>query len=199
MELKLRKLSLKYLLPISSLIALATALATAVVTVNLTPATQTVLIAKTPIAEGQPITSELVSQTELPIGDLASIYLSKLKPDLIAARSMTKGELLSKTGVSQVSDQRIPIRLNNLPQISKAISVGDKVDVWATPQDLANSPEAVAFRAIVVSLETTNSMAQITTSVEIRIEPEYLETLLTAVDSNYRISLILHETLSDLE
>jgi hypothetical protein len=199
MELKLRKLSLKYLLPISSLIALATALATAVVTVNLTPATQTVLIAKTPIAEGQPITSELVSQTELPIGDLASIYLSKLKPDLIAARSMTKGELLSKTGVSQVSDQRIPIRLNNLPQISKAISVGDKVDVWATPQDLANSPEAVAFRAIVVSLETTNSMAQITTSVEIRIEPEYLETLLTAVDSNYRISLILHETMSDLE
>ena len=199
MELKLRKLSLKYLLPISSLIALATALATAVVTVNLTPATQTVLIAKTPIAEGQPITSELVSQTELPIGDLASIYLSKLKPDLIAARSMTKGELLSKTGVSQVSDQRIPIRLNNLPQISKAISVGDKVDVWATPQDLANSPEAVAFRAIVVSLETTNSMAQITTSVEIRIEPEYLETLLTAVDSNSRISLILHETMSDLE
>jgi hypothetical protein len=199
MELKLRKLSLKYLLPISSLIALATALATAVVTVNLTPATQTVLIAKTPIAEGQPITSELVSQTELPIGDLASIYLSKLKPDLIAARSMTKGELLSKAGVSQVSDQRIPIRLNNLPQISKAISVGDTVDVWATPQDLANSPEAVAFRAIVVSLETTNSMAQITTSVEIRIEPVYLETLLTAVDSNYRISLILHETLSDLE
>ena len=199
MELKLRKLSLKYLLPISSLLALATALVTAVVTVNLTPATQTVLIAKTPIAEGQPITSELVSQTELPIGDLASIYLSKLKPDLIAARSMTKGELLSKTGVSQVSDQRIPIRLNNLPQISKAISVGDTVDVWATPQDLANSPEAVAFRAIVVSLETTNSMAQITTSVEIRIEPEYLETLLTAVDSNYRISLILHETMSDLE
>ncbi len=199
MELKLRKLSLKYLLPISSFIALATALATAVVTVNLTPATQTVLIAKTPIAEGQPITSELVSQTELPIGDLASIYLSELKPDLIAARSMTKGELLSKTGVSQVSDQRIPIRLNNLPQISKAISVGDTVDVWATPQDLANSPEAVAFRAIVVSLETTNSMAQITTSVEIRIEPEYLETLLTAVDSNYRISLILHETMSDLE
>ncbi len=199
MELKLRKLSLKYLLPISSFIALATALATAVVTVNLTPATQTLLIAKTPIAEGQPITSELVSQTELPIGDLASIYLSELKPDLIAARSMTKGELLSKTGVSQVSDQRIPIRLNNLPQISKAISVGDTVDVWATPQDLANSPEAVAFRAIVVSLETTNSMAQITTSVEIRIEPEYLETLLTAVDSNYRISLILHETMSDLE
>ena len=199
MELKLRKLSLKYLLPISSLIALATALATAVVTVNLTPATQTVLIAKTPIAEGQPITSELVSQTELPIGDLARNYLSALTPDLIAARSMAKGELLSKTGVSQVSDQRIPIRLNNLPQISKAISVGDKVDVWATPQDLANSPEAVAFRAIVVSLETTNSMAQITTSVEIRIEPEYLETLLTAVDSNSRISLILHETMSDLE
>jgi hypothetical protein len=186
-------------LPISSLIALATALATAVVTVNLTPATQTVLIAKTPIAEGQPITSELVSQTELPIGDLARNYLSALTPDLIAARSMAKGELLSKTGVSQVSDQRIPIRLNNLPQISKAISVGDKVDVWATPQDLSESPQAVAFRAIVVSLETTNSMAQITTSVEIRIELEYLETLLTAVDSNYRISLILHETMSDLE
>lgn len=199
MELKLRKVRFKHLLPILSFLALTAAIAITAATVSLTPTTQTVLVAKTSIAEGQQITAQLVSETELPIGELARTYLESLKPGLVATRSIAEGELLSKVIVSQDSDRRIPMRINNLAAISKAISVGDTVDVWATPPDASSSPEAVVYRALVVSLETSNSMGQLTTSVEIRIETEYLETFLTAIDSNYRISLILQETLSDLE
>jgi Flp pilus assembly protein CpaB len=199
MELKLRKVSFKYLLPILSCLALSAAIVITAATVSSTPTTQTVLVAKTSIAEGQLITAELVSETELPIGELARAYLKSLKPGLVATRSIAEGELLSKSIVSKDSDRRIPMRINNLAPISKAISVGDTVDVWATPQDSSSSPEAVVYRALVVSLETSNSMGQLTTSVEIRIDPEYLETFLTAVDSNYRISIILQETLSDVE
>jgi len=103
--------------------------------------------------------------------------------------------------VSHETAQRTPIRINNLPQISKAISVGDYVDVWATAVSQLDEgdPHTVAFNAIVVAIETNSAMSQVTTSVELRIGTEYLETLLAAVDSNYKISLILHETLSDVQ
>lgn len=199
MELKLRRLGFKYLLPTFSFVALAATLITTLFTVNLTSARQAVLVAKMPIAEGQEITSNLVSEVELPIGTLANTYLGELKPGLVATRSILKGEFLPISVVAKVQDRRIPFRINNLPQISKAISIGDTVDVWATRPDTAGSPEAVVYRAIMASIETSNSMGQLTTSVEIRIGSEYLETLLAAVDSNARISIVLNETLSDLE
>jgi hypothetical protein len=199
MELKLRRLGFKYLLPTFSFVALAATLITTLFTVNLTAARQVVLVAKMPIAEGQQISSNLVSEVELPIGALADTYLRELTSGLVATRSILKGEFLPISVLAKVQDRRIPFRINNLPQISKAISIGDTVDVWATRPDTAGSPEAVVYRAIVASIETSNSMGQLATSVEIRIGSEYLETLLAAVDSNARISIVLNETLSDLE
>lgn len=199
MELRLRRLSRKQLLPLMSFSALGAAIVIAGLTLNLTPATQTVLLAKANISEGQVITAELVYQANLPIGNAGTNYLSRLQPNLVATTSIAKDALIPKGAIAPASDKRIPIRLNNLPQISKAISVGDTVDVWATAQDLSTPPEVIAFNAIVVQVETNNSMAQTTTTVELRIEVDYLETVLASIDSNYRISLILHETLSDLE
>jgi hypothetical protein len=57
----------------------------------------------------------------------------------------------------------------------------------------------VVFGAIVLAIENSSSMAQVTTSVELRIDPAYLEPLLLATDSNYKISLILQETLKASE
>lgn len=201
MELKLKRLSRKYLLPTLSFSALAITVLVAGVTMVTTPSNQTVLVANTEIAEGQAIKSQNLTKISLPIGKLSANYLGKLKPGLVAARSIAKGELITNQILSVETDKRIPIRLNNLPQISREISVGDVVDVWSTPMTggMALTPEPAAFNAIVASIETNSSMAQVTTSVELRISPEYLETLLQVTDSNYKISLILHETLSDLE
>ena len=53
---------------------------------------------------------------------------------------------------------------------TKSIKIGDRVDVWASsvndPQPFA--PEPVVFGAIVLAIENNSSMAQITTSVELR-------------------------------
>ncbi len=201
MELKLKRLSRKYLLPTLSFSALGITMLVAGFTMATTPSNQTVLVANTAIAEGQTIKPQDLTKTSLPIGNLAANYIKNLKPGLVAARPIVKGELITKQVLKTESDQRIPIRLNNLPQISREISVGDVVDVWSTPitGGMALTPEPAAFNAIVTSIETNSSMAQVTTSVELRISPEYLETLLQVTDSNYKISLILHETLSDLE
>jgi Flp pilus assembly protein CpaB len=200
MELKLRRLSRKYLLPTVSFSALLVTVVIAGLTMGSTPDKQKVLVAKTPIYEGQALNSDSVASIELPIGELGRNYLSELQAGLIATRSIAKGEILAKNLLSVNQDQRIPIRLNDLQPISSSISVGDIVDVWssATVQGSSGVPEPVAFNAIVTSILTNSSMAQQTTCVELRISPEYLESLLTATDSNYKISLILHETLSDL-
>jgi hypothetical protein len=201
MELKLKRVSRKYLLPTLSFSALAITLLIAGFTMAVSPSNQSVLVAREAIAEGQTLTSHDFTTLSLPIGNLAANYVSDLKPGLVAVRPIAKGELITNLVLTPESDERIPIRLNNLPQISKAISVGDVVDVWSTQMagGMTLTPEPAAFNAIVTAIETNSSMAQVTNAVELRISPEYLETLLQVTDSNYKISLILHETLSDLE
>ncbi|MEY4451339.1 MAG: hypothetical protein RLZZ380_460 [Actinomycetota bacterium] len=201
MELKLKRVSRKYLLPAISFSALAITVLIAGFTMATAPSKQSVLVAREAIAEGQSLTSHDFTMVSLPIGNLAANYVSDLKPGLVAVRPIAKGELITNRVLAPGNDERIPIRLNNLPQISKAISVGDVVDVWSTPMSggMALTPEPAAFNAIVTAIETNSSMAQITNAVELRIYPEYLETLLQVTDSNYKISLILQETLSDLE
>ena len=171
MELKLKRLSRKYLLPTLSFSALAIAVLIAGFTMATAPSSQTVLVAREAIAEGQSLTSHDLATVTLPIGDLAANYVRTLKPGLVAVRPIAKGELITKLALTPESDERIPIRLNNLPQISKEISVGDVVDVWSTPLagGMALTPEPAAFNAIVTAIETNSSMAQVTNAVELRI------------------------------
>lgn len=200
MEIKLQKRFAKYLSPA---IAVATTLiAGTIVAINLNsaPTSHPVLIATKDLSEGQTLVPGDVREVKLALGGLANNYLTKLSGKLTLNRSMTKGELITKNGVVNGSELLIPIRLNNLRPISRAISVGDRVDIWATEQtQTSNSaPEPVAFNAIVTLIETNNSMTQNSTILEIRIGSEYLETLLDATDSNSQLSVILHETLADI-
>lgn len=200
MEIKLHKRFAKYLAPVIA--GITTIVAVLIVTINLssTPATRTVLIAAKDLSEGQYLQPSDVSQVNLPLGSLASNYLMELKGSLILNRSVAKGELITTRGVGHEVDVLIPVRLNNLRPISKAISVGDRVDIWATEQShtVSAAPEPVAFNAIVSFIEANNNMTQNSTNIEIRISEDYLETILTAIDSNFQISVILHETLSDI-
>jgi hypothetical protein len=200
MEIKLQKRFAKYLSPA---IAVATTLiAATILAINLSsaPTSRAVLIATKDLSEGQTLEPGDVREVEIALGGLARNYLTKLSGKLTLNRSLAKGELITKNGVVNVGEPLIPFRLNNLRPISKAISVGDRVDIWATEQtQTSNStPEPVAFNAIVTLIETNSSMTQNSTSLEIRIGSEYLETLLNATDSNSQLSVILHETLADI-
>lgn len=201
MEIKLQKRFAKYLAP--AIAVVATIAAALIVTINLssTPPSRSVLIATRDLSEGQSLSLGDVREVSLPLGTLAQNYLTKLKGTLTLNRSVAKGELITKSGVTDDADALIPIRLNNLRPISKAITVGDRVDIWATEQShtISAAPEPVAFNAIVTLIEANNSMTQSSTNIEIRISEEYLETVLNATDSNFQLSVILHETLADIE
>lgn len=200
MEIKLQKKYTKYLLPIFSAVAIVVALLTTVVQIASEPAIQSVLIANRDLAEGAQIQAADFHAEKLAIGASSDKYLSSVGADQILTQPIMKGELLSKRSIAKGSSPLIPFRLNGLRPIAKAISVGDRVDVWATAQNRSlnpTAPEPVVFDAIVTAIEANTSMTQNTTNVEIRISEEYLETLLNATDSNAQLSIILHETLAD--
>lgn len=201
MELKLKHPKLKHLLPILSFASLAASVVVAGLTMTLTPTTQTVLLANQDIAEGQPITEDLFTPKQLNLGNLASNYLSKIPENTNAIRSITRGELIAKTLLTQTTDARLPIRINDLPPISQELSTGDHVDVWATEtqQGQTMQPQLVAIDAIIRNIDQSNTMGQSNTSVELRISPEYLEPLLASLGSNFQITLVLHETLADIQ
>ena len=197
MELKLKRIGAKYLLPAVSFTALFTAIIIAGLNLSFPQESQTVLQAKANIAAGETITESKLESVSVPLGSLRSLYLSEFQEGVIANSSIFKGELLPKSALAIEADLRVPVRINNLPQISKSIKIGDRVDVWASSVNNSQpiAPEPVVFGAVVLAIENSSSMAQVTTSVELRIDPAYLEPLLLATDSNYKISLILQETL----
>jgi len=198
MDLKLKRVGLKYLLPAVSFSALLAAIVLAALNLSFPEKTDTVLIATTNIAAGEVLAESKLAAVSVPLGKTSKQYLSIFQEGLIAQSSIFKGELLPKSVLTKQVDSRVPVRINNLPQISKSIKIGDRVDVWASSVNNSQpiAPEPVVFGAIVLAIETSNSMAQITTSVELRIEPAYLESLLLATDSNYKISLIRQESLN---
>lgn len=200
MELRLKRVGVKYLLPIVSFSALLAAVVIAGLSFSFPVKQHMVLVASTNIAAGEPITEGVLVKTDLPLGSLVGSYLKSFKSGQVANRTINKGELIPKSAISNQEDPRVPVRINGLPQISKAISVGDRVDVWSSVLNSMqpSAPEPVVFGAIVVAIESNSTMAQVSTSVELRINPEYLEPLLMAMDSNHKISLILQETLSDV-
>lgn len=201
MEIKLQKRVTKYLLPLTSALALVAATALFVVNLSSSPETRAVLIATRDLAEGESLQESDVRSVQIPLGNLAKNYKSKFQPNLFLERSVSQGEFLSKRDFTDSASPRIPVRLNDLKPISKAITVGDRVDIWAIEQSQvgASEPQPVAFDAVVTLIEANNSMAQNLTNLEIRISEEYLETLLLATGSNFQLSVILHETLADLE
>jgi Flp pilus assembly protein CpaB len=200
MEIKLKRVSSKFFLPVASAVTLVLALGAIFVTVASTPKVVPVLVASVAIAEGEPLTPDSVKLQAMAIGEVADLYLYEFSDNLTTTRTFQPGEPISKSGLTNLFDRRTPMRINGLAPFSKAITVGDKVDVWASSagQLSVSPPQPVVFEAIVVAIEESSTLSQPTTSVELRIPIEYLESLLAALEPSSRISLILHETLSDL-
>ena len=192
---------MKNAIPIISVAALAITVVVITVSAATSPSRQQVLIATHDLPAGITLTSRDVRPAELQIGDSASNYLTTLGEGFKLNQTLAKGQLVPRNQIEAEPDQKFfPIRLNNLRPTPSAISVGDRVDIWATKQTqlTKESPEPVAFEAIVTFVENTNSMGQSTTVVELRVDENYLESLLAAIDSNSQLSLILHETIADL-
>ncbi len=200
MELKLRRISMKLLWPLLTGLSLSVAAAVIAVTLTTAPKVVPVLIAAESIAPGELVTSDRLVLKNLPLGSLEELYFQKFTENLTANRAFEAGEPITKSGLTDQSDAKTPVRINGLSQLTKSITVGDVVDVWVSTSSQTSPapPQPVVFGAIVVAIEQSSTLSQPTTSVELRIPVEYLESFLAALEPPNRISLILNETLRDL-
>lgn len=202
MEIKLQKRFRKLVLPAASVLAILIAAGVVLFVSSNSAPTTAVLVANKDLAEGAVLKTIDFQVQNVSINLKPSPYLAKFQSNMVLLHSIGKGEFISKLALGRSDQSRIPFRINGLRPISKAITVGDHVDVWATEishSTVANSSQPVAFDAIVTLIEESTSMAQESTNIELRIREDYLETLLNATDSNFQLSIILHETLADIE
>lgn len=199
MELRLRRIPMKFLWPLITGLSLTITVIVLVATVVTAPRVVPVLVAAESIAQGELLTSERLVLKQLPLGSVSDLYLQDFPDNLTANRFFEAGELITKSGLSNQTDVKTPVRINGLAQLSKSISVGDVVDVWVTTssQVVAVTPQPVVFGAIVIAIENSTTLSQPTTNVELRIPVDYLESFLSALEPPNRISLILNETLRD--
>lgn len=199
MEIKLQKPSRKLILPGVSVLAIVAAILVVTFNFQTQGTLRKMLVAKVDIAIGEPLTSENTALQEFAITN--NQYLNKLREGSVSTQTILKGQLIPSQSVTKVTDQRTPIRFNGLQTISEQLSVGDHVDIWATPNDRQGSggAEVVAFDAIVTKVITTNNLSMTQTSVEVRINPDYLVSVLEAKANSLAIDLVLTETLADQE
>lgn len=197
MEIKLQKPSKKLILPGISLAV--TIVAIVVIGLNLQTQNQLhrVLMATKDIPVGETLnqTNTSIQTTNLN----PQSYVTQVPKGGKTTQTVLKGQLIPRQAISQIQEIRTPIRFNGLQTISEQLSIGDHVDVWATPNDHQNGTgaEVVAFDAIVTKVINTGNMAINQTSVELRINPDYLVGVLEAKANGLSIELVLTETLAD--
>lgn len=198
MELKLQKPSKKLILPALAVVAILVNLLVLVLD-QTTKADQNVaLVANQDIASGDQITES--NTTAITLSLSSGGYLKQLRLGQVATQTILKGQLIPRQAVASSTDPRTPIRFNNLDPISEQLSVGDHVDIWATPT--GNQPgqgaEVIAFDAIVTKVINSSNMAINQTSVELRVHPEYLTSVFEAKANRLSIDLVISETIADL-
>lgn len=199
MEFKLQKPSKKLILPGISVAAIMAAILVISINGQTRSSLHQILVAKQDIAVGEPLDEQNTTLESIDIqGDH---YLNQLREGHVTTQTILKGQLIPTQSVTNIDDRRTPIRFNGLQTISEQLSVGDHVDIWATPNERQGSggAEVVAFDAIVTKVIATSNMSISQTSVEVRIHPDYLVSVLEAKANSLAIELVLTETLSDQE
>lgn len=192
---KWRKLALPIASAVFAAMGLTSLLANTFSQTQSTPA----LIASRDLPEGTELRQGDVQLVNIATNLYQKNYLQHLSPGLVLEHSVSKSQLIPRNVITQSAQTLIPLRLTSLAPLPSTITVGDHVDLWAgqAAQNQTTDPEPIAYDAIVTSVENQNSMGQSTSNVEIRIRSDYLSSTLAAIDSNYKISVILHETLAD--
>jgi hypothetical protein len=157
----------------------------------------TYLVARVPIAAGEEVTAENFELQKLQLGTASNLYAQSAPRKAIALRSLERGQPVALSDLaSDAVDRRLPVVLVFDGPVSHSVRVGSSVDVWQTPANDAE-PSAIVLDSVVRTIATATNLGHLNTTVELRIEPEYLPALLRAKGSGAHLELILKPSLLD--
>ena len=161
------------------------------------PEVATYLVARVPIAAGEEVSAENFELQKLQLGSASNLYSQTPPQKAIALRTLERGQPVALSDLAaDALDRRLPVVLVFDGPVSQSVRVGSSVDVWQTPA-IDAEPSAIVLDSIVRTITTATNLGHLNTTVELRIEPEYLPALLRAKGSGAHLELILKPTLLD--
>lgn len=160
-------------------------------------AASTYLVARVPIPAGDQVTAENFELRELQLGEAGNLYAQTPPTSAIALRTIERGQPVALADLAaDAIDRRLPVVLVFDGPLSQSVRTGSRVDVWVTPAGVTE-PSAIVLDAIVRTLTTATNLGRLNTTVELRLEAEYLPAILSAKGSNQHLELILKPSLLD--
>ena len=153
------------------------------------------LVATKTIVAGDKLTA---GNTQLAPADLQgaeSAYLAQLAPsETYAAATIAAGELVPKRLLAESSvGTLVSVTLDLSGALSSMVVEGRQVDLWSAGGnnfDSPTSPRMLAAQAIVRSIRTATALSKTTTTVELAMNPEYLDAVLAAQAAKQYLTVV---------
>lgn len=160
--------------------------------------TTPVLQADRTIAQGEALVSDDFRVVEVSLGTVVDGYLAPqdLEPGMIAARTLSAGELLPATAAADAQSGRTTsIVIESSVGIPESVAVGTPVELWYAPvvaeSDEFDAPRILVADVVVASIpETDGILAQRTAMLEIVIDRSDVADVLAAITGGAALSVV---------
>lgn len=153
------------------------------------------LVATKTIVAGDKLTTGNTQLAHADVQNFETTYLSQLAPpESFATATIMAGELVPKRLVSPGSvGTLVSVTLDLSGTLSSMVVEGKQVDLWSAGGnnfDSPTSPRMLAAQAIVRSIRTATALSKTTTTVELAMNPEYLDAVLAAQAAKQYLTVV---------
>lgn len=153
------------------------------------------LVASKTIVAGDLLTADNTSLEPADLLGEQTPYLSQLAPpESFATATIAVGELVPKRLLADNSvATMVSITLELSGPLSSTVVEGRQADLWSAGGnnfDSPASPRMLAAQAIVRSIVTSTALSKTTTTVELAINPDYLDSVLAAQAAKQYLTLV---------
>lgn len=153
------------------------------------------LVATKTIVAGDRLTTGNTKLEPADVQNFETNYLSQLAPpESFASATIATGELVPKRLVSPGSvGTLVSVTLDLSGALSSMVVEGRQVDLWSAGGnnfDSPTSPRMLASQAIVRSIRTSTALSKTTITVELAMNPEYLDAVLAAQAAKQYLTVV---------
>ena len=153
------------------------------------------LVATKTIVAGDPLTAANTMLAPVDFPGAESAYLGQFAPsETFATATIAAGELVPKRLLAESSlGTLVSVTLELSGSLSSAVTEGCQVDLWSAGGnnfDTVASPRMLASQAIVRSIVTATALSKTTTTVELAMNPEYLDSVLAAQATKQYLTVV---------
>lgn len=160
--------------------------------------TTSVLVARSAIVPGEPITAEDLTTVELRLGDQTDHYVGTLEaiPEgAVALRTIRSGELVPMSAIGQAAE--VPLRPVVIPvdaAVAESVVPGATVELWHTAPAAEEGADAQArllvADAVVRRIDEGSSLGMQEMSVEVLVPGDSVDEVLEVLSQDERLDVI---------